>query len=82
MEGLTGVHQPSSATIFSWVLGPPANRVETMPTTSETSQPTRMLRPGGRAHPFFWVIPIRPPGNLPKTPSLPASPPMKALMVA
>ena len=81
MEGLTGACQPSSATIFSWVLGPPANMVEMMPTTGETSQPTRMLRPRGRAHPFFQVIPIRLPVHLPKTPSLPASPPTKALMV-
>ena len=82
MEGLTGVHHLSSATIFSWVLGPPANRVEMMPTTSETSQPTRMLRPRGRAHLFFWVVPVRPPVHLLKTPSPPASPPTKALMVA
>ena len=86
LEGLeieepTGDHQPSSATIFSQVLGPPANRVETMPTTSETSQPTRMLRPRGRACLFFRVIPIRLPICLQKTPSPPTSPPKKALVV-
>ena len=81
MEGPTGGCQLSSATIFSWVLGPPANRVEMMPTTGETSQPTRILRPRGRAHLFFRVIPIRPPVCLPKTPSPPTSPPTKALMV-
>ena len=53
MEGLTGGHWPSSATIFSWVLGPPVDRVETMLIASETSQPTRILRPRGRAHLFF-----------------------------
>ena len=72
---------PSSATIFSWVLGPPANRVEMMLTTGETSQPTRILRPRGRACLFFQVIPIRPPVCLPKTPSPPTSPPMKAFAV-
>ena len=81
MEGPTGGYWPSSATIFSQVLGPPANRVETMLTTGETSQPTRILRPRGRACPFFRVIPIRLPVHLLKTPSLPTSPPMKALMV-
>ena len=60
MEGPAGGHQPSSATIFSQVMGPPANRVEMMQTPSETSQPTRILRPRGRAHPFFQVIPVRP----------------------
>ena len=86
LEGLeieepAGGHQPSSATIFSWVLGPPANRVEMMPTIGETSQPTRILKPRGRVHPFFRVIPIRLPVHLPKTPSPPTSPPMKALAV-
>ena len=80
-EGPTGGHWPSSATIFSQVLGPPADRVEMMLTTSETSQPTRILRPRGRAHPFFRVIPVRLPVHLPKTPSPPTSPPMKALTV-
>ena len=45
--------QPSSATIFGQVLDPLANRVEMMPVAGETSQPTRILRPRGRAHPFF-----------------------------
>ena len=81
MEEPTGGCQPSSATIFSWVLGPPTNRVETMPTTSETSQPIRILKPRGRACPFFRVIPVRLPACLAKTPSPPTSPPMKALAV-
>ena len=81
MEGLAGGCQPPSATIFNWVLGSPANRVETMPTTGETSQPTRMLRPRGRAHPFFRVIPARLSVCLLETPTLPTSPPTKALMV-
>ena len=81
MEGPAGGHQPSSATIFSRVMGPPADRVEMMPTPGETFQPTRILRPRGRACPFFRVIPIRPPVCLPKTSSLPTSPPMQALMV-
>ena len=81
IEEPTGGCWPSSATIFSWVLGPPANRVEMMPTASETSQPTRILRPRGRVHPFLQVIPIRLPVCLPKTPSPPTSPPMKALVV-
>ena len=81
MEGPAGGCWPSSATIFSQVMGPPANRVEMMLTPSETSQPTRILRPRGRACPFFQVIPIRPPVRLPKTSSLPTSPPMQALMV-
>ena len=81
MEGPTGGHQLSSATIFSWMLGPPADRVETMLTASETSQPTRILMPRGRAHLFFQVIPVWPPVCLPKTPSPPTSPSTKALMV-
>ena len=81
MEGPTSGHQPSSATIFSWVLDPSADRVETMPTASGTSQPTRILRPRGRACPFFQVIPIRLPVHLLKTPSLPTSSPTKALTV-
>ena len=52
-----------------------------MLTTSEISQPTRILRPRGRACPFFQVIPIRLPACLPKTPSQPTSPPMKTLAV-
>ena len=53
MEEPAGGCRLSSATIFSQVMGFPANRVETMPTPSETSQPTRILWPRGRAHPFF-----------------------------
>ena len=53
MEEPTGGHWTSSATIFIQVLGPLADRVEMMLTTGETSQPTRILRPRGRAHLFF-----------------------------
>ena len=81
MEGPTGNCWPSSATIFNWVLDPPANRVETVLTTGETSQPTRIVRPRGRAHLFFRVIPVRLPVHLPKTPSPPTPPPTKVLMV-
>ena len=71
----------SSPTIFSWVMGPPANRVEMMLTPSETSQPTRILWPRGRACLFFQVIPIRLLVHLLETSSLPTSLPMQALMV-
>ena len=59
MEEPAGGHWPSSATIFSWVMDPPADKVEMMPTPSDTSKPTRILRPNGRACPFFRVIPVR-----------------------
>ena len=49
--------------------------------TGETSQPARILRPRGRAHLFFWVIPIRSPAHLLEIPSPPTSPPMKTLAV-
>ena len=53
MEGPAGGCQLTSVTIFSWVLGLPADRVEIMPTAGETSWPTRILRPRGRAFLFF-----------------------------
>ena len=65
MEEPAGSCQPPSATIFSWVLEPPVCRVEMTPTTSKTS---RILRPRGRAHPFFWVTAVRSPACLPKIP--------------
>ena len=58
LEGLemtesAGSCQLPTATIFSQVLGPPSDGVETMLTIGETSQPTRILRPRGRACLFF-----------------------------
>ena len=81
MEEPEDGYWPPSAAIFSQVLEPPVCRVEMMLTAGKTSQPTRILKPRGRAHPFFQVIPFRLPARLAKIPSPPTSPPMRALMV-
>ena len=81
MERPTDSHWPSSTTLFSWVLGPPTEGLETTPATIGIPQQNGMLRPWGRAHPFLHVAPSWPPIGLPGASTVLPFPSTRALVV-
>ena len=74
-------HQPSSTTLFSWVLGPPTEEQETPPAAIETAGQSEMLRLQGRAHPFLHPAPTQPPTHPQTAPMVPMFPSIRALAV-
>ena len=81
MERPTDSHWLPSATLFSWVLGPPTKRQETTPAAIGIPQQNGMLRPQGRAHPFLHMAPSWPPIGLPGASTIPTFPSTRALAV-
>ena len=71
--------QPPFATIFGRVLSLPASEPETTLFTEESHQHNVVLRPQGRAHPFPQLGPTQFPIHLPRAPTLPTFPSVRAV---